>query len=163
MKKNYFIAENAFIYGDVTLGEDTNIWFNVTIRADYNKIVIGNRSNVQDNTVIHVDFGHETIIKDDVTIGHSAIIHGCKIDNNVIIGMGATILNGAYIRENSIVGANSLVTQNKEFPPNSLIMGSPAKVIRELTAEEIKSITINAKNYVKNSKDYQNNIYKRLT
>lgn len=163
MKKNYFIAENAYIYGDVTLGEDVNIWFNVSIRADYESVVIGNRSNVQDNAVIHVDFGHKTIIKDDVTIGHSAIVHGCQIDNNVIVGMGATILNGAHIGENSIIGANSLVTQNKKFPPNSLIMGSPAKVVRELTETEIKSITINAANYVKNSKDYQNNIYKRLT
>ncbi len=159
MSKPAFIAKNASIYGDVTLKKDTTVWFNVAIRADYSKVYIGERSNIQDNSVIHVDFGHDVYIGKDVTVGHLCIIHGCHIDDNVIIGMGSTILNGAKISKNTIVGANSLVTQNKTFPPNVLIMGSPAKVIRELSQEEIDSITENARNYVTNGKNYTKGKY----
>ncbi len=159
MSKPAFIAKNASIYGDVTLKKDTTVWFNVAIRAVYSKVYIGERSNIQDNSVIHVDFGYDVYIGKDVTIGHLCIIHGCHIDDNVIIGMGSTVLNGAKISKNTIVGANSLVTQNKTFPPNVLIMGSPAKVIRELSQEEIDSITVNARNYVTNGKNYTKGKY----
>lgn len=154
IKESVYISENVDIIGDVLIKEDSNIWFGTRIRADINKIHIGKRTNIQENSVVHVDFDFETIIGDDVTIGHGAIIHGCIIENNVLIGMGSIIQNGAKISKNSIVGAGSLVTQNKVFEEGMLILGNPAKAIRKLSEEEIKSIEISAKNYAKLSKEY---------
>ncbi|MBQ6820601.1 MAG: gamma carbonic anhydrase family protein [Clostridium sp.] len=149
-----YISESVDIIGDVVIKKDANIWFGTTIRGDMNKIFIGENTNIQENSVVHVDTPYETYIGNNVTIGHRAIIHGCIIDDNVLIGMGSIILNGAKIGKNSIVGAGSLVTQNKEFEEGVLIMGSPAKVIRKLTEDEIKSIEKSAKNYVEISKKY---------
>lgn len=151
-----FIAEGAKVIGDVELGEDVSIWFNAVVRGDVHYIKIGNRSNIQDNSVVHVTHfkkedrsdGCPTIIGDDVTVGHGVILHGCTIEDAVLIGMGATILDGAHIGKESIVGANALVSQNKKFPPRSLILGSPAKVVRELNESEIEELYNSTKRYV---------------
>lgn len=157
LEKNVFIAQSADVIGEVKVGEDSSIWFGCVIRADINNIHIGKRSNVQDLSMIHVTHytkedrsdGNPTIIGDDVTIGHKVMLHGCEISNACLIGMSATILDGAVIGEESIVGANSLVTKGKKFPPRSLIMGNPAKVVRPLTQEEINFLYKSADNYVK--------------
>ncbi|AEF96843.1 gamma carbonic anhydrase family protein [Methanotorris igneus] len=146
--KNVWIAKNATIVGDVELKEDVSVWYNAVLRGDLDKIIVGRGSNVQDNCVIHVSKGYPTIIGEYVSIGHGAVLHGCKIGNNVLVGMNTTILNGAKIGDNCIIGANALVTQNKEIPPNSLVLGVPGKVVRELSEEEIKSIKENALRYI---------------
>ncbi len=151
-----WVAENAMIIGECQVGKDCGIWFGVTIRGDVNYIRIGDRSNIQDGSIIHVDQsktedkddGYPTLIGDDVTVGHNVTLHGCKIGNACLIGMSATLLNGCEIGEESMVAAGSLVTQNKKFPPRSLIMGTPAKVIRKLSEDEIANIYKSAKNYV---------------
>lgn len=142
-----FIAWNAEVAGRVNLAKDVSIWFSVTIRADTAPIDIGEGSNIQDGSVVHVDTNAPTFIGWNVTVGHRAIIHSCMIDDGALIGMGAIILNGAEIGAESIVGAGALVTQGKKFPPRSLILGSPAKLIRELTAEEISDIRQNVEHY----------------
>ena len=153
--KDTFIASGAHVIGDVVAGNETNIWFNVVIRGDVNTIRIGFRTNIQDNSVVHVTRGTgPTSIGSDVTIGHSAIIHACTVEDNCLIGMGAVILDGAIIRKNSLVAAGSVVTPGKDFPPGSMIMGSPAKVVRALTEQEIKSIQDSADHYVELARSY---------
>ena len=142
-----FIAEGAKIIGDVELGEGSSVWYNAVIRGDSNPIVIGENTNVQDNAVLHVSHSHALKIGDYVTIGHGAIVHGCTIGNNVLIGMGAIVLDGAVIEDNCIIGAGALVTQNKKVSEGSLWLGNPAKWIRELTEMEISSIRENAEVY----------------
>jgi carbonic anhydrase/acetyltransferase-like protein (isoleucine patch superfamily) len=153
---NVFIAEGAKIIGQVSIGEQSSIWFNCVLRGDIDSISIGSRTNVQDLSVIHTNPGQPTIIEDDVSIGHSCVLHGCKIRKGSLIGMGAIILNDAEIGENCLVGAGSLVSERKVFPPNSLILGSPAKVVRELTAEEIESLDTLAKRYLERGQEYLN-------
>lgn len=155
--KTCYISESVDIIGEVTIERDVNIWFGSRLRGDMNKINIGENTNIQENSVIHVDFDYETNIGKNVTIGHGAIIHGCNISDNVLVGMGSIILNGAKIGKNSIIGAGSLVTQGKEFEDGVLIMGSPAKVIRKLSEDEIEKIKVSAMNYVKISKEYLKN------
>lgn len=150
-----YISESADIIGDVLIQDNVNIWFGARIRADINRIVIGENSNIQENSVIHIDINHETIIGKNVTIGHGAIIHGCNISDNVLVGMGAIILNGSKIGKNTIIGAGSLITQNKRFEEGVLVLGNPAKVIRKLTDEEIESIHKSANNYVALSNKYK--------
>ena len=145
---NIFIAPGAIVMGDVTLGEGVGVWYHATIRGDKAPIIIGNGSNVQDNAVVHVDTNHAVKIGEHVTIGHSAIIHGCEIGDNSLIGMGAIIMNGARIGRNCIVAAGALVTQNTQIPDNSLVLGNPAKIKREVTAEEIAANLRNAQAYV---------------
>ena len=160
--KNVFVADSADIIGDVEIGEDCSIWFGTVIRGDVHYIKIGKRVSVQDLSMVHVTHfkgddkstGNPTIIEDDVTIGHRVMLHGCTIKKASLIGMSATILDGAVIGEESIVGAGSLVTKNKKFPPRSLIMGSPAKVIRELTIEEIEELYASANRYVEFKNNY---------
>lgn len=152
--KTCYISESVDIIGEVIIEKNANIWFGTTIRGDMSKIHIGENTNIQENSVVHVDFECETNIGKNVTIGHRAVIHGCTINDNVLVGMGSIILNGAKIGKNSIIGAGSLVTQNKEFEEGVLIMGSPAKVVRKLTEIEIQSIEESAINYVKISKKY---------
>jgi carbonic anhydrase/acetyltransferase-like protein (isoleucine patch superfamily) len=161
--KNSWIAPSADVIGEVTMGEDCSIWFGTVIRGDVHKIVIGDRVSVQDLSMIHVTHykkedksdGNPTIIGDDVTIGHRVMLHGCTIEDACLIGMSATILDGAVIGKESIVGAGSLVTKNKIFPPRSLIMGSPAKVVRELTEDEVNELYASAKRYVSFKNNYQ--------
>lgn len=152
LPKSVFVADGAVVIGDVRLGEDVNIWYNATLRADADPIIIGDGSNVQDNSVIHIDFGYPVKIGKNVTIGHGVILHGCEIGDNTLIGMGAILLNGCKIGKNCIVGAGALVTQGTEIPDGSLVLGSPAKIRRELTEEEIKANTRNAKWYVEEAK-----------
>ncbi|MBT4510697.1 MAG: gamma carbonic anhydrase family protein [Chloroflexi bacterium] len=131
-----FIAKGAQIYGDVEIKEGASIWFNAVVRGDEGAIVIGKNTNIQDNAVIHSDGTIPVEIADNVTVGHCAVIRGCKIAKNVMVGMNATIMSGADIGEYCVIGANSFIPYNKKFPPKSLITGVPAKVIRELTDEE---------------------------
>lgn len=143
------IYDGARVVGDVTLSDEVGIWYNAVVRGDQAPIVIGERSNVQDNCVVHVSEGKPVNIGKNVSVGHGAIVHGCTIEDNVIIGMGAIVLNGAHISKNCLVGAGALVTENKEFPEGSLIIGSPAKAVRQLNEEEINGITDNADEYVR--------------
>lgn len=155
--KTVFIADGARVLGDVEIGKNSSVWFNAVIRADSAKVKIGSRSNIQDNAVIHTSKDFGVRIGDNVTIGHGAIVHGCTVKNNVMIGMGAIVLNGAVIEENCIIGAGALVTQGKVIPAGSLVFGNPAKVVRSLTDSEISSITDNAASYVEEAEQYKNN------
>ncbi|MGL4873455.1 MAG: gamma carbonic anhydrase family protein [Clostridium sp.] len=154
IKENTYISESADIVGKVTIGENSSIWFGARLRGDMSEIHIGEKSNVQENAVIHGDTNYNVIVGDNVTIGHGAIVHGCEIEENVLVGMGSIILNGAKISKNSIVGAGALVTENKEFEEGVLIIGSPARAVRKLKEEEIVGIRESAKHYVEISKKY---------
>ncbi|QKF81973.1 gamma carbonic anhydrase family protein [Halarcobacter ebronensis] len=149
-----WVAHSADVIGDVELGENSSIWFQCVIRSDINKIKIGKNTNIQDLSMIHTDVDSQTIIGDNVTIGHKVMLHGCIIEDNCLIGMSATILDNAVISEGSIVGANSLVTSGKKFPPRSLIMGSPAKVVKELTQEDVDKLIKHAAHYVEYKNQY---------
>ncbi|MGI6467025.1 MAG: gamma carbonic anhydrase family protein [Sphaerochaetaceae bacterium] len=146
--KAAFVASSAEVIGQVVLGQDASVWYCATLRGDNAPIIIGDRSNVQDNAVIHVNEGDPVHIGEDVTIGHTAIVHACTIHNRVLIGMGAIILDYSVINDDTIVGAGALVPMNKEYPPGVLLLGSPAKVVRELTDEEIMAIRTNAIHYI---------------
>jgi carbonic anhydrase/acetyltransferase-like protein (isoleucine patch superfamily) len=150
----YFVAPGAHLIGRVALEEDANVWFNCVLRGDNEWITIGARTNIQDNSVLHTDMGYPLTIGADCTIGHNVILHGCTIGEGSLIGMGATILNGAKIGRNSLVGANALVTEGKEFPDNSLIVGAPAKAIRELGDDSRQKFLESATHYVENGRRY---------
>ncbi|SHM81759.1 Carbonic anhydrase or acetyltransferase, isoleucine patch superfamily [Caldanaerovirga acetigignens] len=152
--KSCFIAPTADVIGDVTIGENSSVWHRAVIRGDINGIKIGANSNIQDGTVIHVTETHPVTVGDNVTVGHNAILHGCTVKDNALIGMGAIVLDGAVIGEGALVGAGSLVPEGKEIPPYSLALGVPAKVIRELTKEQLEAIKKNAEEYVRLSKKY---------
>ena len=152
-------APNASIIGDVTLEKNTSIWFNATLRGDVENIYVGEGSNVQDGSVLHTDPGYPLNIGKDVTIGHLVMLHGCTIGNNSLIGIGAVILNGAKIGKNCIIGANALVTENKVIPDNSLVVGSPGKIVRQVSSEEVKLITENAIHYQDNWKKYSKSVF----
>ena len=153
--KSVFIADGAKVIGNVEIGKGSSVWFNAVIRADSDTVKIGESSNVQDNAVIHTSDGFGVQIGDNVTIGHGAIIHGCTVKNNVMIGMGAIVLNGAAIEENCIIGAGALVPQGKVIPAGSLAFGNPVKIVRQLTDDEIKSILDNAISYVNEANEYK--------
>ncbi len=164
IKKSAWVAPSADVIGNVKIGKNSSIWFGAIVRGDVHKIRIGKRTSIQDLSMIHVTHykkadmsdGNPTIIGDDVTIGHKVMLHGCTIENGCLIGMSATILDGAVIGEGSIVGANALVTSNKIFPPHSLIMGSPAKVVKTLSDAEVQNLIDHARRYVEFKKDYKN-------
>ncbi|HET8798235.1 MAG TPA: gamma carbonic anhydrase family protein [Thermoanaerobaculia bacterium] len=150
-----FIAENAALIGDVVLGDDVSIWFSTTVRGDVNFIRIGARTNVQDNTVIHVDQDDApTVIGEEVTIGHGAIVHGCTIHRGALIGMGSRILSGAVIGENALVGAGALVPEGMHIPPRMLAVGVPARVKRPLTDAEVASLEASWRHYVEVKERY---------
>ena len=153
-----FVAKGAAVYGNVTLKKESNVWYNATIRSIDDPIIIGEGTNVQDNAVVHTDKGYVVEIGSLVTIGHGAIIHGCCIGDNSLVGMGSIILNGAKIGKNCIVGAGALVTKNTIIPDNSLVLGSPAKIIRTVSEEEIQANIDNARLYIKESLIYSKNI-----
>ncbi len=142
------IAKGAVVYGEVSIGEKSTVWYHAVVRADQSAIEIGKCSNIQDNCTVHVDDEHPVKIGDYVTIGHGAIIHGCTIGDHCLIGMGAIILNGAVIEEDCIIGAGSLITQGKVIPKGSMVLGSPGKVIRPITEEEKANLLKNAMHYV---------------
>jgi len=154
VKQAAFVAESAEIAGEVYAEQDSSFWFHVSVRGDLAPVYIGKGSNIQDNTVLHVADDLPVKIGENVTIGHNAIIHACSIGDNCLIGMGAIVLDGAEIGKESIVGAGALVTQHKKFPPHSLLIGSPAKVARELTQEEVDSIRRNSTEYIELAKEY---------
>ena len=151
-----FVDASAQVIGDVVIGAESSVWMTVVIRGDVNYIRIGDRTNVQDGTIVHVQHDtHPTVIGHDVTIGHGAIVHGCTIHDRVLVGMGAVILNGATIGSDSIVAAGALVTEGTTVPPRSMVMGSPARVKRPLTDGEVAMIREFADNYVRYRLDYQ--------
>jgi len=152
--KNVYISENSTIIGRCFIGENCSIWYNSVVRADDNEIIVGRGTNIQDGCVVHCANDYKTIIGENVTIGHNVIIHGCTVGNNCLIGMGAIIIDGAVIGDNVIVGANSLITSGKKIPPGVLVMGSPAKVVRELAPAEIEGISHSAEEYIILSKEY---------
>ena len=152
---NSWAASNSVVIGKVELKKDSNIWFNVTLRGDVEPITVGEGSNVQDGSVVHSDPGCPVVIGKNVTVGHLVMLHGCVIEDDCLIGIGSTILNKAKIGKNSIIGANALVTENKVIPERSLVLGSPGKIVRQVTDEEIKSIKENAEHYVANYKKYK--------
>lgn len=153
-EKASFIAENATIIGDVKLEEGTTVWYGAVIRGDGDSIRIGKNTNIQDNTVVHVDPDNPVSIGEGVTIGHSCIIHGCTIGDNCLIGMGSIIMNGAKIGDNCLVGAGALITENKEFPAGSKIIGSPAKIKSEVTEKDLELIKYSADYYLKDAAIY---------
>ncbi len=162
-----WVAPGVTVIGDVVLGEESSVWFGCVVRGDVHAIRIGARSNIQDLSMIHVTHhkgaervmdgsdGHPTIIGDDVTVGHRVMLHGCTVEDACLIGMSTTILDGAVIGRESIVGAGALVTGGKVFPPRSLILGSPAKVVRELRDEEVAELYASARRYVGFMKKYR--------
>ena len=154
-KDSIVICPGAQVLGDVELGEDVSIWHGAVIRGDTDSITIDDNSNVQDNCVVHCTKGFPVEIGKNVSIGHGAVVHGCKLEDNVLIGMNATVLNGAHIGKNSIVGAGAVVSEGKDFPEGSLILGVPAKVVKQLNESQVKLIQDNADNYVKLSKQYK--------
>ena len=158
----HFVADNATIIGSVRLRDKASVWFNCVLRGDNDWLVVGERSNIQDGSVLHTDEGIELIIGDGVTVGHKVMLHGCEIGNNSLIGIGGTILNGARIGNNCVVGAHSLVTENKTFPDGSLILGSPAKVVRELSEEEIAHVRWSADVYVRNAERFSSDLLARV-
>ena len=151
-----FIAENATVIGDVSLGKDTGIWFGAVVRGDNERITIGEGSNIQDNCVVHVSAGHPVNIGDYVSIGHGAIVHGCTIKDRVLVGMGSIILNGAEIGEDTIIGAGAVVPENKIIPPGSVVMGIPGKVVKDLSEDQKAHILKNSKVYIELAGRYAN-------
>jgi carbonic anhydrase/acetyltransferase-like protein (isoleucine patch superfamily) len=152
---DYYIAPNSAVIGKAVLGRDVSIWFNVVLRADNDLIEIGERSNVQDGSVFHVDAGSPAILGAGVSVGHSATVHGCRVGDGTLIGMGATILSGAVIGKQCIVGAGAVITGGKEFPDRSLLIGAPARRIREVRDEEIAELERIVANYVERGKFYK--------
>ena len=154
----YWIAPNATVIGDVTLKKNASVWFGAVLRGDTEQIVIGENSNVQENSVLHTDLGMPLIIGANVTVGHMVMLHGCTIGDGSLVGIGSIILNGAKIGRNCIIGANSLITEGKEIPDNSMVMGSPGKVVRTLTDEQANALAAGALHYVENWKRFKANL-----
>jgi len=152
-----FIADGAKIIGDVEIGEMSSVWFNAVIRGDVNYIRIGDRTNIQDGSVLHVTRRtHPLIVGDDITIGHNVTLHACEVKDRCLIGMGAIVMDGTEVGEDSIIGAGALVTGGTIIPPRSMVLGSPAKVRRSLTDEEVLRIKRSAENYVEDINNYNN-------
>ena len=153
-KGEYWIADNAIVIGNVVLENNANIWFNCVVRADNDVVTIGENSQLQDGCVVHVDPGHPLTLGKNVSVGHMAMLHGCTVGDGSLIGIKAVILNDAKIGKNCLIGANSLIAEGKEIPDGSLVMGSPGKVVRQLTEQEIARINRTAANYAARAKRY---------
>ena len=158
----HFIADNATIIGSVRLGASASVWFNCVLRGDNDWLVVGERSNIQDGSVLHTDPGLELVVGSGVTVGHKVMLHGCTIGDNSLVGIGSTVLNGAKIGNNCIVGAHALVTEDKTFADGSLILGAPARVVRELDAGEIEMIRTSADIYVENAARFSSDLLARV-
>ena len=152
---DYFIAENAAVIGSVTLHHNASIWFGCTVRGDTDDLIIGEGSNIQDGSVVHTDPGIKLRIGRDVTVGHMCMLHGCEIGDNTLIGIGSVILNNVKIGKNCIIGAKSLITEGKQIPDNSLVMGAPGKIVRQVSAQEAQFLKLQAEHYVENAKRYR--------
>ena len=155
LDKDSWVASNAVLIGKVILKKDANVWFNVVLRGDIEPIIIGEGSNVQDGSVFHTDPGCPLTLGKNVTVGHMVMLHGCEVGDDTLIGIGSTILNKTKIGKNCIIGAHTLITENKIIPDRSLVLGSPGKVIRQVTDKEVEEIRANAKHYVENYKKYK--------
>ena len=155
-----WVADTAQVMGAVTLAAHTSVWFGAVLRGDTETIQIGEGSNVQDLAVIHADIGLPVVVGKHVTVGHQVMLHGCTIGDESLIGIGAVVLNGARIGRHCVVGAGSVVTEGKAFPDGSLIMGTPAKVVRELTPEQIEGLRMSAKHYIQNALRFKNGLTK---
>ena len=155
---DHFVADSASIIGSVRLKDKASVWFKCVLRGDNDWLVVGERSNIQDGSVLHTDPGIKLVVGDGVTVGHKVMLHGCEIGNNSLIGIGSTVLNGAKIGKNSLVGAHALITENKVFPDGSLILGAPASVVRELTDEELALIRRSADVYVDNAQRFSRSL-----
>ena len=150
----HFIAPTAVVIGDVTIGPDSSIWWGAVLRGDYDRITIGARSNVQDNAVVHMDEGFPVTIGDNVTIGHKVVLHGCTIGDNSLVGINSVVMNDVTIGRDCLIGSNALITEGKTIPDRSLVIGSPGKVVRELSDEQVAEITDFADRYVRNLRRY---------
>ncbi len=150
-----WVADTARVTGRVTLGAEAGIWFGSSLRGDIEPIVVGPRSNVQDNAVLHTEIGFPVVVGAGVTVGHLATLHGCTIGDDSLVGIAAVVLNGARIGRHCLVGAHARVTEGKDFPDGSLILGSPARVVRQLTPAEIEGIRYNARRYIANAALYR--------
>lgn len=153
--EDYFVAANAMVIGSVLLCEGASVWFNAVLRGDTELITVGRGSNVQDGSVLHTDPGCPLVIGSHVTVGHKVMLHGCEIGDNSLIGINAVILNRARIGRNCLIGANALITEGKQIPDNSMVMGSPGKVVRELTEQEIAGLRLSAEHYVANGRRFR--------
>ena len=152
---DYWIAPKAVVVGRVRIGRDASVWWNAVLRGDNEPIVVGERVNIQDGSVLHTDPGFPLTLGPDVTIGHMAMLHGCAIGEASLVGIGAVVMNGVRIGRRCLIGARALITEGKEIPDNSLVLGAPAKVVRALTAEEAAALAEPARLYVRNWKRYQ--------
>ena len=150
-----FIAPTAVVIGDVRIAHESSVWWGAVLRGDYDAITIGKRSNVQDNAIVHMDAGFPVALGDGVTIGHKAVLHGCTIGNNSLVGINAVVMNEVVVGDDCLIGANALLTEGKVVPPRSLVLGSPGKVVRQLNADEVAEITDFADRYVRNFRRYQ--------
>ena len=150
-----FVASNATVIGKVTIGKYSSIWYNVVLRGDVAPISIGNNTSIQDGSIIHCDIGVPTVIGNNVTIGHNVMLHSCKIGNDSLIGIGAIVLDGAEVGEGAIIGAGAIVTPRTKIPPFTMALGVPAKVVRNLTEEEIENLKVHAMDYVELMKKYK--------
>jgi len=162
LPEEYYVADSASVIGDVVLGNQSSIWFGAVLRGDIEPITIGERSNIQDNSVAHTGTGSPVVVGNDTTVGHQVMLHACTVGNNCLIGMGAILLDGCVVGDNCIVGAGTLVKQNQIIPDGSMAVGSPARVIRKLTPEEIEDIRQYAVRYVANLRAYRNGTLKKL-
>ena len=156
-----FVAPTAVVIGAVTLKHEASVWWGAVLRGDYDAITVGRRTNIQDNCVVHMDEGHPVTLGDGVTVGHKAVLHGCTVGNNSLIGINAVVMNDVVIGENCLIGSNALLTEGKEIPPGSLVLGSPGKVVRELSAAQVRDITGFSDRYVRNFRRYQAGLSKR--
>ncbi|GBU15305.1 gamma carbonic anhydrase family protein [Polaromonas sp.] len=155
-----WVADSAQVMGQVTLAENSSIWFGVVVRGDAETISVGKGSNIQDNSVLHADRGSPLVIGEHVTVGHQAMLHGCTVGDGSLIGIQAVVLNGAKIGKHCLVGAGALVTEGKEFADGSMILGSPAKAVRQLSPEQIEALKMSAQHYMSNAKRYKNGLKK---
>ncbi|HEY5621486.1 MAG TPA: gamma carbonic anhydrase family protein [Pontiella sp.] len=156
LPEEYYVADSASVIGDVVLGSQSSIWFGTVLRGDIEPIIIGDRSNIQDNSVAHTSRNQPVVLGDDVTVGHKVTLHGCRIGNNCLIGMGSILLDGCEIGDNCIIGAGSLVGQNRRIPAGSLAVGTPARVIRTLSEDAIADIRKYAERYIVKMIQYRN-------
>ena len=155
-----WVADNAQVVGNVSLGEDCSVWFGVVMRGDTERLTIGRGTNIQDASVLHADPGMPLIIGENVSVGHQVMLHGCTVGDGSLIGIGAIVLNGARIGKNCLVGAGALVTEGKEFPDGSMILGSPAKAVRQLSPEQIAGLRKAAAHYMANARRYRSGLKK---
>jgi carbonic anhydrase/acetyltransferase-like protein (isoleucine patch superfamily) len=152
--EGHFIAPNAAVIGDVTLGDRASVWFSCVLRGDVERIEIGAGSNIQDGTVIHADPGFPAVVGENVTVGHNAMLHGCTIGDGTLVGIGAVVLNGARVGKNCLIGANALVTEGMEIPDGSMVLGAPARIKKSLDEETQQMLQLNAEHYVSNAAQF---------